>query len=158
MSSQGCSSAMTYTPKHDQSGGGIHIPSSSLSSPPRKPPAIYLGRQQLYNQSISNQQIHDHLKREHESISSTSTDSSPKSVAHSRADPMHIYAPTFSLSSQAELGTLEIPRSTRAYPNQYTRPSRSEMAEINAVYHHSHEEDELSEQSEDHAIWVVVSC
>ncbi|KAF7509401.1 hypothetical protein GJ744_008124 [Endocarpon pusillum] len=146
---------MAYTPKYDQSGGGIHIPASSLSTPPRKPPTIYLGRQQLYNQSIPNQQIHDHLKREHGSISSTSTDSSPQGIAHPTAAPMRIYAPIFSFSSQAEQGTLEIPRSTRAYPDHYTRPSRSGMAEINAVYQHSHEEDELSEQSEDHAIWVV---
>ena len=112
----------------------------------------------MYNQSNPKQQSHNQLKREHGSISNTSTDSFPQNTAHQRADPMHIYAPTFSLSAQAEQGTLEIPRSTGAYPNQYTRPSRSEMAEINAVYQHSHEEYELSEQSEDHAIWVVVSC
>jgi hypothetical protein len=53
---------------------------------------------------------------------------------------------------------METWRATRAYPNQYTRPSRSEMAEINAAYHQSQQEDRSSESSEDHAIWIVVCC
>ncbi len=158
MSSQGHSPPVASASKPDQSGRGIRIPDPSLPSPPRKPPTLYLGRQQIYNQTMPNQQVHDQLRREHDSTSSTSTDSGPQNTAHERADPMHIYAPAFSSTAQAERGTLEIPRSTRAYPNQYTRPSRSEMAEINAVYQHSHEEYELSQQPEDHAIWVVVSC
>jgi hypothetical protein len=144
-------------PNSHQSGRTTSVPNSSAQSTPlRNPPAVYLG-QQVHKPALPCLQPYEQLKREHGSISSASTDSLRHTATNSRLDPIHIYSPDFALSSQAEQGTLKMPRSTRAYPNQYTRPLGSEMAEINAVYQQSHEEDELSETSEDHAIWVAVS-
>jgi hypothetical protein len=148
---------MICTHNSHQSGRKTSITySSAQSTPLRTPPTVYLG-QQVHKPSLQQPQTYGQLKREHGSISSASTDSLRHTTTNTRVDPIHIYSPHFALSSQAEQGTLEMPRSTRAYPNQYTRPSRSEMAEINAVYQQSHEEDELSETSEDHAIWIAVS-
>lgn len=156
MSSQGHSPSMTYTSNDYQGGRAIPIPHSSVQSIPlRMPPTVYLG-QQVHNLSLQHLQTYEHLKRERGSISSASTDSSPHAATNPRTDPIHIYSPTFSLSSQAEEGTREMPRSTRAYPNEYTRPSRSGMVEINAAYQQSHEEDGLSESPGDHVIWIVV--
>ena len=89
-------------------------------------------------------------------MSSGSTDSSNRAAPHPRAGSITIYSPAFAMSSQAEQGTLGSTRLTRAYPDQYTRPSRSEMVEINATYQYSPEEDDASEIVEDHAIWVLV--
>jgi hypothetical protein len=158
MASLGPSPAVTYTPHYDQSGPAIpNSPSPVHSLPLRQPPTAHLG-QQVYNDSSHQSRTYDHLKREHGSFSSASTDSSLHTTPHHRVDPMHVYSNTFSLSSQAEGGSMETWRATRAYPNQYTRPSRCEMAEINAAYHQSQQEDSSSENSEDHAIWIVVCC
>jgi hypothetical protein len=157
MSSSIHTPSMTYTPNHHPSGRKTSVPHSAAQPTPlRNPPAVYLG-QQVSKPVLPCLQPYEQLKREHGSISSASTDSLRRTAPSSMSDPIHIYSPGFAMSSQVEQGTQKMPQSTRSYPNQYTRPSRSEMADINAVYQQSHEEDELSETSEDHAIWVAVS-
>jgi hypothetical protein len=157
MSSRGHSPPVTYTPNYYQNARFSPISTSfSQSIPLRQPPTVYLG-QQVHNHPSQQSQAYDHLKREHGSISSASTDSSRQTTPHPRAGPLHIYSATLSMSSEAEEGSLETPRQSRAYPNQYTRPSRSEMAEINAAYQQSLEADDSSENSEDHAIRILVS-
>jgi hypothetical protein len=89
-------------------------------------------------------------------MSSESTDASRHGAPRPRGGSINLYSPTFALSSQVERGTLEATPSTRAVSNQYTRPSRSEMAETNAAYQYSQGEDDASEIMEDYAIWVLV--
>lgn len=157
MSTKVHSHDVTCTPIYHQTRPAMTTSLSSAQAVPlRQPPTVYLG-QQVYDPSSQPSQINEHQKREHGSISSTSTDSFQQNAAlQPRPDPIHIYSNSFSLTSQAESSSLETPRVTRAYPNQYTRPSRSEMAEINAAYYHSHAEDDSSETSADHAIWIVM--
>lgn len=147
-------SLITSTPARPHTERGIPA-SSAQSIPFRYPPSACLGRQTC---GWSNQQLHirDQMKTEHGSISSESTDSSSQTKSHQRAGPIQMYSALFSLSPRAEDGALESPRSTRAYPNQYTRPSKCEMAEINAACQHSQESDDNPPNSEDHAIWILV--
>lgn len=157
MSSQGHSPPIAYTPDYHQSEQAVPTPSSDPSITLRNLPAVYFG-QPIHNRAKQQVQACDHSKRDHGSLSSASTDSSCGTTPRPRSGPIHIYSPTFSMSSRAEEGSLENSSLARAYPNQYTRPSRSEMAEISAAYQQSHEDDDSSETSEDHAIWVLVCC
>ncbi len=158
MSSRGHSASVIDTPGYQQSRPAIPISRSSVHSIPiQSPPTVYLGKQ-LYSPSSQQAQAYGHLQREHGSISSALTDSSPHTIPRQTAGTIHIYSPTLSLSSQPEEGPLETPRAMRAHPNQYTRPSRREMAEINAAYQQSCEEDDFSEISEAHAIRILVCC
>jgi hypothetical protein len=129
--------------------------SSVRSTPVRQPPAVCLS-QQNYSHSLRQSQTRDHLETGHGSVSSASTGSSRQTTPRPPAGSIHIYSPTFSLSSRAEEGPLGTPRPSRAYPTQYTRPSRSEMAEINAAHRHSYDKDDSSEEPKDHAIWIMV--
>ena len=159
MSPQGHPPSMVFPSNHHHPNGRP-IPTAHFSVefvPLQKPSTVYIG-QQVYTHSLEHPPTCGHPKTRNGSISSASTDSAHQTTTHSRADPMHIYSPSFPLSSQAEQGTLGVLGSARAYPNQYTRPSRSEMAEINAAYQKSHKEDDLSEDLEDHAMWIVVGC
>lgn len=139
-----------YSPSVTNTPGG----SSVRSTPVRQPPAVYLS-QQNHSHSLRQSQTREHLETGHGSVSSASTGSSRQTTPGPPAGSIHIYSPTFSLSSGAEEGTLGTPRPSRAYPTQYTRPSRGEMAEINAAYRHSYDKDDASEEPKDHAIWIM---
>lgn len=158
MSVPGQSPAMTCTPRHDLNETPFPVTFSSVQSVPlQKPPTIHLGHQ-VYNHPTPWSKIDEHQKRERCSMSSTSTDSSRRMAApHPGPGPTHIHSTPFPPQSfRAEGGTMEFSRSTRACPNQYTRPSRREMAEMSATYHQTFEEDDCSETREDRAIWIVV--
>lgn len=140
----------THTPSHCASGGSIPTSGASITHTPlQEPPAAHLGQQDYDHAS-------QHLKRDHGSLSSASTDSSRQTAPHPSTDPTLIYAPAFSLSPQAEVGVMGSRRLARAHPNQCTRPSRSEMVEVDGAYHYTYEEDDSSEELQDHAIWVLV--
>jgi hypothetical protein len=149
--------SITYVPKRQNKQTSATSPSSVHTAPIRHPPTAHLGHP-VYIHSTQPPHTYEHLKREHGSVSSGSTESSRQPTPRPKVAPIQIYSPTFSLSSQAEEGSLETARSTRAYPNQYTRPSRSEMAEINAAYQYSQEDEDNPDDPKDHAIWVLVSC
>ena len=158
MTSQSHSPPAPYTPDDLQLKESLPVPHSSaqpLSVQP--PPAIHLG-QQTYNHSGEQSQTVERLKRGHGSTSSGSTDSSRHTGPHPGVGLVKNHPPIFAMSSQPEHGTLYATHSARAYPSPYSRPSRSEMTEINAVYQYSQDGDDTSDILEDHAIWVLVHC
>lgn len=158
MTSQDHSPSVTYTPNSFQSRRLLAVPNSSAQPlPVRPPPAIHLGPQ-THSHSGEQSQTYEGLKRGHGSTSSESTDSSRHTALHPGVGSTNTHSPTFAMSSQVEQGTREVMHPARAYPSRYTRPSRSEMTEINAAYQYSQDGDETSDMVEDHAIWVLVRC
>ena len=155
MSSPGQPAGVDYTPDYHRRGPAISDTSSVQSIPPRHPPIAYFG-QPAHSDSNQQWQTYDYLKREHGSLSGTPTNPSRQNTPHPRAGLINIHPPNLSVTFGAEEGSLENPRPARAYPNQYTRSSRNQMAEINAAYHKSYEDDDSSVASEDHAIWILV--
>jgi hypothetical protein len=131
------------------------IPSVSQWTALRHPPSAHLGH---HTHGRSNQQVHlyDLTRKGPGSLSSASSNSSSHTASYLPAGPARIYTQPSVLFSHLERGASDSPRSPRAYPNQYTRASECEMAEINAARRHSRESHDDPSRSDDHAIWILV--
>lgn len=154
MSPPGQPPGVGYTPDHHRSGTAVPITSSAQSIPLRHPPTVY-SVQPVHNDSNQQWHTYDYSKRQNGSLSCASTEPSRQNTPRPRDGLSNIHSPNLSVTFGTGESSLENPR-LQAYPNQYTRTSRSEMAEVNAAYHKSYEDDDSSAASEDHAIWVLV--